>query len=40
MKQTRYGHNLNLLMNEYDGRLLIQPRAYFDAHRKDYKVKD
>jgi hypothetical protein len=25
---------------EYDGRLLIQPQAYFYAHRKDYKVKD
>jgi hypothetical protein len=27
-------------MNEYKGRLLIQPQAYFYAHHKDYKVKD
>jgi hypothetical protein len=24
-----------LLMNEYDGRLLIQPQAYFYAHRNN-----
>jgi hypothetical protein len=24
----------------YDGRLLIQPQAYFYAHHRDYKVKD
>jgi hypothetical protein len=24
-------------MNEYDGRLLIQPQAYFYAHRNNYK---
>jgi hypothetical protein len=27
-------------MNEYKGRLLIQPQAYFYAHHRDYKVKD
>jgi hypothetical protein len=36
MKQARYGHNLNL-MKKYDGRLLIQPQAYFYAHQMDYK---
>jgi hypothetical protein len=30
----------NWLMKEYDGRLLIQPQAYFYAHHRDYKVKD
>jgi hypothetical protein len=27
-------------MNEYDGRLLFQPQAYFYAHRNNFKVKD
>jgi hypothetical protein len=30
----------NKLRREYDGRLLIQPRAYFYAHQRDHKVKD
>jgi hypothetical protein len=37
---NRDGHNLNLLLDEYDGRLLIQSQAYFYAHRKDHKVRD
>jgi hypothetical protein len=40
MKWTRHGHNLNLLLNEYDGRLLIQSQVDFYAHQRDYKVKD
>jgi hypothetical protein len=33
------GQNLNS-MKKYDGRLLIQPQAYFYAHHRDHKVKD
>ena len=29
-----------MLINEYDGRRLIQSQAYFYAHHRDYKVKD
>jgi hypothetical protein len=40
MNWTRHGHDLNLLVSEYDGRLILQPQAYFYAHRRNYKVKD
>jgi hypothetical protein len=32
--------NLNWLMMEYNGRLLIQPQAHFYAHRENFKVKE
>jgi hypothetical protein len=40
MNWTRHGHDLNLLVSEYDGSLILQPQAYFYAHRRDHKVKD
>jgi hypothetical protein len=40
MNWTRHGLDLNLLVSEYDGRLIVQPQAYFYAHRRNYKVKD
>jgi hypothetical protein len=27
-------------LREYDGRLILQPQAYFYAHHRDYKVKN
>jgi hypothetical protein len=39
MKWTRHSRNLNWSVREYDGRLILQPQAYFYAHYRDYKVK-